>query len=107
MEDELQRRMKSSLEAREFLENVLESSTEYSIIAKDLDRRILAWNSGAARNYGYEASEVIGRSSDMLHVPEESAQVWLPSSTNVPSRRVMPLGSFVGAAKTGRSFSRG
>ena len=50
---------------------MLESSTEYSIIAKDLDRRILAWNKGAARIYGYEASEVIGQSSDMLHVPEE------------------------------------
>ena len=70
-EDELTRRNEELAEARAFLENVLESSTEYSIIAKDLDRRILAWNSGAARNYGYEASEVIGQSSDMLHVPEE------------------------------------
>jgi PAS domain S-box-containing protein len=59
------------VQARAFVENVLESSTEYSIIAKDLDRRVLAWNKGAARIYGYDQSEVVGKSSDMLHVPEE------------------------------------
>ena len=59
------------VEACEFLENVLESSTQYSFIAKDLERRIMVWNKGAARIYGYDASEVIGQSSDMLHVPEE------------------------------------
>jgi PAS domain S-box-containing protein len=52
---------------RRFLDNILESSTEYSIIAKDLDRRILSWNAGARRNYGYEAAEVVGRISDFLH----------------------------------------
>ncbi len=71
VQNELQRTNEQLLEARKFLENVLESSTEYSIIAKDLERRVLAWNKGAARNYGYVASEVIGQSSDMLHVPEE------------------------------------
>ncbi|HET6398073.1 MAG TPA: ATP-binding protein, partial [Candidatus Thermoplasmatota archaeon] len=45
----------------------LESSTEYSIIAKDLERRILSWNAGARRNYGYEPHEILGRSSDVLH----------------------------------------
>ena len=38
-----------------FLTTILESSTEYSIIAKDLDGLILAWNEGARRVYGYEA----------------------------------------------------
>jgi len=69
--NELHRANNELLDAREFLENVLESSTEYSIIAKDLDRRILAWNAGARRNYGYEAAEVIGRSADFLHMPDE------------------------------------
>jgi PAS domain S-box-containing protein len=71
VQDKLQRTNEELLEARKFLENVFESSTQYSIIAKDLERRVLAWNKGAARNYGYVASEVIGQSSDMLHVPEE------------------------------------
>jgi len=71
VQDELRRSNEELVDAREFLENVLESSTQYSIIAKDLDRRIMAWNKGAARIYGYDASEVIGQSSDMLHDPEE------------------------------------
>jgi PAS domain S-box-containing protein len=70
-QDKLQRANQNLVETREFLENVLESSTEYSIIAKDLERRIVAWNEGAARIYGYHPSEVMGKSSDMLHVPEE------------------------------------
>jgi len=71
IDDELQRKHAELVEARELLENVLESSTEYSIIAKDLKRRVVVWNKGAARIYGYEPSEVLGQSSDMLHVPEE------------------------------------
>jgi PAS domain S-box-containing protein len=71
VQDELRRTNEELVGAREFLENVLESSTQYSIIAKDLDRRIMSWNEGAARIYGYDASEVLGQSSDMLHAPEE------------------------------------
>ena len=68
---EIRRANAELAQARAFVENVLESSTEYSIIAKDLDRRVLAWNKGAARIYGYEPSEIVGKSSDVLHVPEE------------------------------------
>jgi PAS domain S-box-containing protein len=59
------------VESRAFLQNVLESSTEYSIIAMDLDRRIQMWNEGARRLYGYEAGEIIVQSSDLLHNPED------------------------------------
>ena len=52
---------------RAFLQNVLESSTEYSIIAADLTGRILLWNEGAHRNYGYTAEEIVGRAEQMLH----------------------------------------
>jgi PAS domain-containing protein len=38
---------------RAFLQLVLDSSTEYSIIAADLDGNILLWNAGARRIYGY------------------------------------------------------
>jgi two-component system, chemotaxis family, CheB/CheR fusion protein len=47
--------------------NILDSSTQYSIIGKDLQRRIVLWNEGARRNYGYAAREVLGKSSDLLH----------------------------------------
>ena len=61
-------------DAIDFISNVLESSTEYSIIGKDLDGKILLWNEGARRLYGYEPEEVVGKAnSAMLHVPEDVA----------------------------------
>ncbi len=57
-------------EAVDFITNILESSTEYSVIAKDLTGKILLWNEGARRLYGYEPDEVIGKvNSSILHTP--------------------------------------
>ncbi len=52
---------------RAFLENVLESSTEYSLVAVDLDGKVILWNEGARRIYGYDASEILGKDSRILH----------------------------------------
>src|SRR5437016_2069186 len=55
-----------------FLASILESSTEYSIIAKDLEGTILAWNEGDRRVYGYEPNEVVGKANAfILHDPED------------------------------------
>jgi PAS domain S-box-containing protein len=63
------------VDAREtvgFITNILESSTEYSIIGKDLDGTILLWNEGARRLYAYEPEEAVGKAnSSILHVPED------------------------------------
>lgn len=59
-------------EAVDFIGSVLESSTEYSIIGSDLDGKILLWNEGARRIYGYEPEEVVGKAnSSLLHTPED------------------------------------
>ncbi|HVO59428.1 MAG TPA: PAS domain S-box protein [Terriglobales bacterium] len=59
-------------EAVEFISNILESSTEYSIIAKDSEGTILLWNEGARRLYGYEPEEVVGKAnSSILHIDED------------------------------------
>src|SRR5882762_5943601 len=61
-------------QALDFIRNILESSTEYSIIGKDLNGKILLWNEGARRLYGYEPEEVVGReNSSILHLPEDVA----------------------------------
>ena len=61
-------------EAADFVGTVLEASTEYSIIGADLDGKILLWNEGARRNYGYEAAEVVRKlNSDVLHDPADVA----------------------------------
>jgi len=61
-----------SQDAMDFVTNILESSTEYSIIANDLTGKILLWNEGARRLYGYEPDEVIGKmNSSILHTQED------------------------------------
>lgn len=61
----------TSEQALDFIGNILESSTEYSVIGKDLEGKILLWNEGARRIYGYEPEEIIGKSYSILHVPED------------------------------------
>jgi PAS domain S-box-containing protein len=53
------------------LKSILESSTEYSIVASDLDGTILVWNEGAWRNYGYEPEEMVGKASIFILNPVE------------------------------------
>ncbi len=61
-------------QALDFIGNILESSTEYSVIGKDLEGKILLWNEGARRLYGYEPEEVVGKAnSSILHVPVDVA----------------------------------
>jgi protein-histidine pros-kinase len=67
----------SSEEVVEFVGNVLESSTEYSIVATDPEGAIVLWNEGARRLYGYEPADVIGRSWALLHT-EQDVQRDLP-----------------------------
>src|SRR5258708_4158988 len=66
--------MGTTEQALDFIGNILESSTEYSIIGKDLNGKILLWNEGARRLYGYEPEEVVGKeNSSILHIPEDVA----------------------------------
>jgi PAS domain S-box-containing protein len=53
------------------LNGILDASTEYSIVATQLDGTFLLWNEGARRIYGYEAAEVMGKNLRMLHLPED------------------------------------
>jgi PAS domain S-box-containing protein len=60
--------------AANFIGNVLESSTETSIIGTDLAGNVQLWNEGARRLYGYEPEEIIGKAnSTILHTPEDVA----------------------------------
>ena len=67
-----ERQTREFSETKAFLDNILQSSTKYSIIGMDLDHRILSWNKGAIRNYGYTAQEVIGKDSNVLHTPNDA-----------------------------------
>ena len=73
LERRVEERTEELREATDFLHSVLDSSTEYSIIATDMDWRVLTFNEGARRIFGYEPEEVLGGPVQRLAPPEEAA----------------------------------
>ncbi|MBW1679203.1 MAG: PAS domain S-box protein [Deltaproteobacteria bacterium] len=53
------------------LNNILESSTEYSLIATDPDRRILEFNTGARKIFGWTKEEMVGENITRTYYAEE------------------------------------
>lgn len=66
--------MKKTWRMRTFLASIVES-TEDAVIGKDLDGRVLSWNQGAKRLYGYTQSEMIGQTLDHLVPPEKMDEI--------------------------------
>ena len=92
-------------ETKAYLDNILQSSTKYSIIGIDLDRRILSWNEGAYRNYGYPAEEVLGTDSRILHTPEDLESGAVDRLWATASQDGMAEGTFERVRKDGSRFT--
>lgn len=52
---------------------IVESATDYAIIATDLDGRVTEWNTGAERILGWSAGEMLGQSAERFFTPEDRA----------------------------------
>jgi two-component system, sporulation sensor kinase E len=63
MAESVQEKTSKLQETTNFLNSILVSSTEHSIIASDLQGTILAFNEGAKRMYGYEPEELVRKSN--------------------------------------------
>ncbi|OHB46405.1 MAG: hypothetical protein A2099_06520 [Planctomycetes bacterium GWF2_39_10] len=63
MAESVQEKTSKLQETTNFLNSILVSSTEHSIIASDLEGNILAFNEGAKRMYGYEPEELIQKAN--------------------------------------------
>ncbi|QSZ67484.1 PAS domain S-box protein [Methanofollis aquaemaris] len=66
--------IKKAWRMRTFLANIVES-TEDAVIGKDLDGRVVSWNRGAERLYGYTREEMIGQTLDPLVPPEKAVEI--------------------------------
>jgi PAS domain S-box-containing protein len=55
--------------AQQWLSSLVECSND-AIISKSLDNKILSWNKGAERLYGYKSEEVIGKPMEILLFPD-------------------------------------
>ncbi len=96
--------MREFAETKNFLDNILQSSTKYSIIGKDLSHKILSWNEGARRNYGYVADEIIGKDSSILHTPEDIKSGAVDKMLEMAYEKGLAEGEFVRVRKDGSRF---
>jgi PAS domain S-box-containing protein len=64
---------KSAERAKAELAAIVESS-EIAIFSRDMSGRILNWNAGAERVYGYSAEEMVGHSIDMLFPTDRASE---------------------------------
>jgi PAS domain S-box-containing protein len=60
-------------ESEERFRILVEGAKDYAMFLMDTDRRIVHWNSGAERIFGYAKEEAIGQSGDMIFTPEDCA----------------------------------
>ena len=52
---------------------ILESATDYAIIATDLDGFVVSWNTGAEQVLGWSEAQALGRDSCFIFTPEDNA----------------------------------
>ena len=64
---------KASRESDRRRQQILESATDYAIIAIDRDGAITEWNPGAERIFGWSAQEMLGERADRFFTPEDRA----------------------------------
>lgn len=88
----------------DILESIIISSTEYAIIATDIQNRIIIWNKGAELIYGYSKEEMLGNkfpsdlhrkclpNSEFLFVPDKKTKSNLIDRTMYAKRKD---GSFI------------
>ena len=53
------------------LEAIFAAATDHAIITTDVERKVLVWNSGAERLFGYRAVDMVGSTADRLFTPED------------------------------------
>jgi PAS domain S-box-containing protein len=97
--------MREFSETKNLLDNILQSSIKYSIIGKDLEQRILSWNEGAMRNYGYAAEEILGKNSGVLHVAEDLESGRVSKLLETAYNQGLAEGEFERVRKDGSRFA--
>ncbi|GJD52504.1 hypothetical protein OPKNFCMD_5270 [Methylobacterium crusticola] len=70
---ELRRTLREQSAERELQERILESATDYAIVAMDRTGRVTRWNAGAERILGWSEAEMLGELTHVVFTPEDRA----------------------------------
>jgi PAS domain S-box-containing protein len=63
-------------QTNEFLNNILNSPTNISIVSTDLDRKVIFWNKGAERMLGYTAEEMVGKKNiEIIYANDQTKSI--------------------------------
>jgi PAS domain S-box-containing protein len=54
-------------------QKLIDAVQDYAIFQIDPEGRVLTWNTGAERMKGWRAEEIVGKSYDIVHTPEQRA----------------------------------
>ncbi|WP_310347529.1 PAS domain S-box protein [Methylobacterium sp. BE186] len=80
---ELRRSLREQAEQRRLHERILDSATDYAIVAADPQGRVTRWNAGAERILGWTEAEMLGRPVATLFTPEDRAEGRPPAEMNL------------------------
>ncbi|UHC20102.1 PAS domain-containing protein (plasmid) [Methylobacterium currus] len=70
---ELRRTVREQRAERELQDRILDSATDYAIVATDRHGRVTRWNEGAARIMGWTEAEMLGQPVHAFFTPEDRA----------------------------------
>jgi PAS domain S-box-containing protein len=73
-------------------------------IGEDLNRKILFWNEGTRRNCGYTANEIVGKTEDILHTPEDRISGAVDQLVEIAKEKGIAEGEFERVRKDGTRF---
>jgi len=71
---ELRRSLREQAGQRLLHERILQSATDYAIVATDPKGRVTRWNAGAERILGWTEAEMLGRSAEAFFTPEDRGE---------------------------------
>jgi PAS domain S-box-containing protein len=108
LHEQLERRVEERTtelqEATDFLHSILDSSTDYAIIATDMDWHVLTFNEGARRTFGLEPEEILGRPASRLAPAEEATKAFGAEMVRVLQMHGRFYGEGVRVRKSGQRF---
>lgn len=94
---------RSAAGERDVIQRIVDGSHGVAIIGADAEGRVTLFNPGAERMLGYDASQVLGRHSSMLH-PSREQRSHAGEPSHEPSHE--PTGESAEASQERRAFER-